>query len=213
MNSSSAITARDSRAGSPASPPVEFFRGWALFIREALANPRDVGALIPSSRVLARRMAQFVDPAAQDLVVELGAGTGVVTEALLERGVAPRRLVVLERSSALADLLRTRFPEVQVVCGDAADLRLLLRHAKIIPGSAPAQVVSSLPLRSLPPEKVHAILREIATVLRGGGHWIQYTYALRRREVPVGFARRESSRVWQNVPPARIDVYRPTGRS
>lgn len=157
-------------------------------------------------------MARLVDPVDQGLVIELGAGTGVVTEALLERGIPPARLVTLERSSALADLLRSRFPGVRVVCGDAADLRLLLRHAKATPLPKPVQVVSSLPLRSLPPDKVRGIVREIAHVIREGGHWIQYTYALGAREVPLGFKRHSFCRVWQNVPPARIDVYVPKGR-
>ncbi len=186
-----------------------FLRDWALFVREAIANPRDVGALVPSSQALARRMAQLVAPSTDSLVVELGAGTGVVTQAILARGISPKRLVVLERSEPLVDLLRARFPGLQVICGDAADLGLLLRHGKFAPGSAPSQVVSSLPLRSLPPDKVHAIIREIAMVVRNGGHWIQYTYALRARTVPTGFNHRESSLVWQNVPPARVDVFTP----
>lgn len=212
LNASTAIPARDGRP-APNSGAIEFLRDWAIFVREAISSPRDVGALIPSSRSLARRMARLVEPADRGLVVELGAGTGVVTEALLERGVPPHHLIALERSAALADLLRSRFPGVRVICGDAADLRLLLRHAKAVPASAPVQVVSSLPLRSLPPDKVHAIIREIATVVKDGGHWIQYTYALRKREEPLGFVRREFTRVWQNVPPARIDVYAPAPRA
>jgi phospholipid N-methyltransferase len=187
-----------------------------LFVREALSNPRDVGALFPSSRTLARKMAALVDPAEDSYVLELGAGTGVVTEALLEHGIPPQRLIVLERSTSLADLLRSRFPSTRVICGDAADLRLLLRHHQgpgPKPGSASIRIVSSLPLRVLPPDKVHAILREIAGVLRPGGSWIQYTYALGQREVPAGFVRQQTTLVWQNVPPARVDVFKTAPRN
>lgn len=189
------------------------FRSWALFLREAISSPRDVGAFLPSSRTLARRIARLVDDPGDGTIVELGAGTGAVTEALLERGIPPRRLIALERSTSMADLLRARFPEVRVICGDAADLRLLLRHARGSETQAgPAQIVSSLPLRVLPADKVQAILREIAGVLRTGGHWIQYTYALRPREVHPGFRRRDSVLVWQNIPPARVDVFLPASR-
>lgn len=139
------------------------------------------------------------------LVVELGAGTGVVTEALLARGIPPQRLIAIERSPALANLLRERFPEVRVVCGDAAELGTLLQDAGA--EARRVNVVSSLPLRSLPPSQVRAILGEIAQVLRAGGHWIQYTYALAQRAVPLGFQRCSSAFVWRNLPPARVDVF------
>lgn len=184
-----------------------------MFAREVITNPRDVGAVIPSSRSLAQRMAQWVDPEQPGPVIELGGGTGVITEALLQRGVHPQRLVTLERSEALADLLRSRFPDIHVICGDAADLRLLLPRSAAPTPAAPARIVSSLPLKSLPPDKVLAILRQIASVLRNGGDWIQYTYALRRGEVPTGFVRRETAFVWANVPPARIDVFTARPRS
>jgi phosphatidylethanolamine/phosphatidyl-N-methylethanolamine N-methyltransferase len=141
----------------------------------------------------------------EDLVVELGAGTGAVTEALLARGVPARQLIAIERSPALADLLRARFPGIRVVCGDAVHLRRLLRHLGT--GGARINIVSSLPLRSLPPKQVHSILKEIGGVLRSGGRWIQFTYALVGRQIPRGFAREASSLVWRNLPPARVDVF------
>lgn len=200
------MTARASRSASTPEP-MGLLRGWALFVREAITNPRDVGAVVPSSPTLARRMARLVDPAQDGLVIELGAGTGVVTEALLKRGVPPHRLVAIERSTALAEHLRVRFPGLRVICGDAADLRQLLRRygSKIAAGRN--QIVSSLPLRSIPAPKVLEILGEIGALLRGGGHWVQYTYALSNRQAPEGFVRRNSILVWKNVPPARVDVF------
>lgn len=182
-------------------------RGWALFVREALANPRDMGAVVPSSPTLARRMARLVDPHQEGLVIELGAGTGVVTEALILRGIPFQRLIAIERSTALAGHLRARFPGLRVVCGDAANLRQLLRKCGSNLGSGAHQIVSSLPLRSIPASKVRDILGEIAVLVRGGGHWIQYTYALAHRQPPDGFVRQNSILVWKNVPPARVDVF------
>jgi phospholipid N-methyltransferase len=196
---------------SPRVDPIALAREWLLFLREAFAHPRAVGSIIPSSPALAHRMAQAARCDGSHLVVELGAGTGAVTEALLARGIAPRLLLLVERSAALASLLRDRFPGVRVICGDAADLRRLIR--RFVPAATCVDVISSLPLRSLPAEKVRAILCEIGAVLRRGGRWVQYTYALARREIPPGFVRYASSLVWQNIPPARVDILgRATGR-
>lgn len=206
MNGSTAITARGERAGR-SSREAAPFRGWAAFVREALANPRNVGALLPSSKTLARHLARHTRPEAGGLTVDLGAGTGVVTAALLDRGVPPGQLVAVERAPALSEILRTRFPGIRVVCGDAAELRRLLRRQLREAPDGPVQIVSSLPLRTLPEPVVRSILREIAALLGTEGVWVQYTYALAHRRVPPGFRRRESSFVWKNVPPARIDVF------
>lgn len=206
MNGSPAIAAREGRSRTEVREPA-FFPGWFVFLREAITNPRNVGALFPSSRTLARRMARHAQIDARGPVVELGAGTGVVTAALLEHGIPPSRLFAVERSPALAEILRERFPGIQVVCGDACELRPLLEaHASArLPG--PVQIVSSLPLRSLPEPVVAAIVREIAALVGTDGAWIQYTYALAHRRIPPGFHRRQSSVVWRNVPPARVDVF------
>jgi len=181
-------------------------RGWFVFAREAFANPREIGAVVPSSPALARRMARFVPSTPSGLVVELGAGTGVVTEALLDQGIPPHRLIAVELSASLARVLRNRFVDVQVLAGDAANLRRLLRRSGADLQSGPVTIVSSLPLRSLPAPKVSTILREISALIRTEGRWIQYTYALAHRRVPHGFARNQSSFVWGNIPPARVDV-------
>lgn len=151
-------------------------------------------------------MAHRVDLSDDDAIVELGAGTGVVTQALRRRLPSPQRLVAIERAPNLADLLRSRFPDIRVICGDAAKLRQLIRRA--VPNAHRLHVVSSLPLRSLPADQVRIILREISGVLQSGGSWVQYTYALADRRVPDGFVRVASSFVWRNVPPARIDVFK-----
>ncbi len=212
MNGSPAIAAREERSAPDLRTPARF-RGWALFVLEALSSPRNVGALLPSSKALARRMARLAAERGDGLVLELGAGTGVVTDALLDAGIAPARLVAVERSAALAEVLRERFPDVRVLCGDAADLRRLLRRHLRNAAQGPVQVVSSLPLRVLPEPTVKAIVREIGSLIRNGGSWIQYTYALAHRRVPHGFRRRTSAVVWRNVPPARLDVFTAAGDS
>ena len=176
----------------------------ALFMREILINPRAMGAAFPSSRKLAYNMARQVPLSGAGIIVELGAGTGVVTEALLERGIAPGRLIVVERAAALAAYLRRRFPQVTVIQGDARHLgRLLGKHNPEV-----TAVVSSLPLRSLPDGVVRTIMAELNAVLKHGGRLIQFTYDLRPMAgVFYRFERIVSKIVWSNVPPARVDVF------
>ncbi len=180
------------------------------FSSELLRAPRDVGAACPSSRTLARAMAEGIDVDNDRLLIELGAGTGSVTQALLDRGVPVNRLIVIERSEVLVRRLRRRFPLVTVIQGDAAQLSALLgEQTQNICG-----VVSSLPLRSLQPAVADAIIAGILEVLGDGGRLVQFTYDLRRTSVPErpGLDQISTRRVWANLPPARVDVfdYRPT---
>lgn len=190
------------------APPA---RVWWTFLRELAANPRAIGAACPSSPALARRMVEFVEPRDDALVIELGGGTGVVTEALLARGVAPARLMVIEQAPNLARLLRDRFPGAHIVGGDAAHLRAHLRRWRPGPGARVSHIVSSLPLRSLAPGTAGEILGQVGGVLgEHRGAFLQYTYALASvRHVPPGLRRRASAVVWWNLPPARVDVFSP----
>jgi len=176
-----------------------------LFGREILDSPRSIGAICPSSPLLARRMASLVEPG-DGKVVELGGGTGTVTAALLERGIDPGQLIVVEQSAKLSALLRRRFPEVTVINGDAARLKELLGpdHGKV------ASIVSSLPLRSLEPHTVRNILGQLEKVLQTDGLFLQYTYSHRdlRSRLSSRFKSVHSCTVWGNLPPARIDAYR-----
>jgi phosphatidylethanolamine/phosphatidyl-N-methylethanolamine N-methyltransferase len=178
----------------------------ALFLREVFSNPRMMGAACPSSRQLALSMAGLLPRGFKGEVVELGAGTGVVTAALLKHGIKAQQLTVVERSPALVAYLRRRYPQLKVIEGDAAEL------ATIVGASAGrvAAVISSLPLRSLPRSKVGSIMSEVDSVLSPAGVFIQFTYAF--RSLPRVFPRRfrpvRSRIVWRNLPPARISMFR-----
>src|SRR6185312_7041355 len=93
------------------------------FLRTWIEKPLHVGAVMPSSKNLARTMAQFVDPNASGPIVELGPGTGAITNALIERGVDPAQLVLVEYNPGFCALLRDRYPQAKVVQGDAYRLR------------------------------------------------------------------------------------------
>ncbi|MHB1591304.1 MAG: class I SAM-dependent methyltransferase [Sulfuricella sp.] len=172
-----------------------------VFAREFFSAPTSVGAVWPSSSRLAKYLAAQVPLQLQGLVIELGAGTGVVTQALLERGVNPENLVVIERAPAFVQHLKARFPAIRVIQGDASLLGRL-----IPPGVLVDAIVSSLPLRTLPPREVAGIVEQWRCVLAPEGMVIQFTYGLRRRHgQPMdGFAVHASRIIWWNVPPARV---------
>ena len=96
------------------------------FFRSLVEKPLTVGAVAPSGKALARVMASYVNPAAPGPIVELGPGTGPVTEALVERGIDPARLTLVEFDPEFCQLLRQRFPAANVVQGDAYDLKQTL---------------------------------------------------------------------------------------
>ncbi len=168
---------------------------------------------MPSGRLLAGAMARTTLAEMQGRdghVVELGAGTGVVTEALLAAGIPANRLALVERDPELAAFLRTRFKGPQIVEGDAARLADLLVKQGIRQVSA---VVSSLPLLSLPADVVGGIVRGVFEALPRGGALVQFTYGPSppiprglRDELSLRGA--SSRRIWRNVPPAVVWTFR-----
>jgi phosphatidylethanolamine/phosphatidyl-N-methylethanolamine N-methyltransferase len=177
------------------------------FIRSWLERPLSTGAVTPSGRVLARTMARYVSPGMAGPVVELGPGTGPVTEALIAKGIAPERLVLVEFNPTFCQLLRTRFPAATVVQGDAYGMRRLLTGLLQQPAAA---IVSGLPLVTKPVRLRLRLLRDALELLRPGAPFVQFTYAV----VPpipnrlAGVRAEASERIWKNMPPARVWVYR-----
>lgn len=178
-----------------------------LLMKELIRDPRDMGTLFPSSDALADEMAFALSPTLirSGLLVELGAGTGPVTEALLRHGVDPRQLVVVEKSESLAESLKERFSGVLVLCCGAEELRALL------PTDQPVRaIISSLPFRSLPQEVSLRIMHEVDATLAPGGLFVQFTYALfgEMPFVPRYFRKIRSHVVLYNIPPAKVEVFR-----
>src|SRR5215472_7385643 len=116
-----------------------------LFLQEWIANPQRTGAVVPSSRKLAAAMAQWLPSDPNSYVLELGPGTGAVTQALLAHGLRQDRLVAIERNPKLAHLLHERFPRAHIITGDAWQLDELL-HRRNHPIRHVGAVISSLPL-------------------------------------------------------------------
>jgi phosphatidylethanolamine/phosphatidyl-N-methylethanolamine N-methyltransferase len=177
------------------------------FLRSWIEKPLHVGAVMPSGRLLARTMAHYVDPYAEGPVVELGPGTGAITNALIERGVDQKRLVLVEYNPGFCALLRDRYPQAKVVQGDAYTLRDTLWNVLSAPATA---IVSGLPLVTKPMMTRLKLIRDAFAALAPGAPFVQFTYAVIPpipKSLP-GVSTEASERIWMNLPPARVWVYR-----
>lgn len=180
----------------------------ALFLQEWILRPQQIGAIAPSSRNLSRAMADWLPADPDEFVLELGPGTGSVTEAMLDRGLRHDRLIAIEKSPRMASLLRERFPRTRIITGDALQLDKLVKK-RLNRAEGVGTVMSSLPLRIFPPEVAGELVQKIRHVLLPGGVWIQYSYHL-GSERPKGssaFRLLNTHVVWWNLPPARVSVY------
>ena len=177
------------------------------FIRSWFEKPLSTGAVMPSSKALARTMAHYVDPQSSGPVIELGPGTGPVTEALVQRGVDPKRLILVEFNPDFCRLLRKRYPAATVVQGDAYRLRRLLSSTLREPAAA---VVSGLPLVTKPLRTRLRLIADAMGLLAPGAPFVQFTYSVAPpipKSLP-GVSTEASERIWMNLPPARVWVYR-----
>jgi phosphatidylethanolamine/phosphatidyl-N-methylethanolamine N-methyltransferase len=183
---------------------------WTFF-RQWLRNPRAMAALSPSSRQLARLMIEQLPEGARH-IVELGGGTGVITQALLEHGIEPANLLVVELNEELHQLLHQRFPDVRIVCGDAQELKAIVRDGDFATGEGVDAVVSGLGMLSMSRTTQRAILSGVFAVLGERGRFIQFTYGpaspLSRELLnELGLRVNRAGVAWLNVPPATVYVY------
>jgi phosphatidylethanolamine/phosphatidyl-N-methylethanolamine N-methyltransferase len=185
---------------SYANDALHFFRAW-------MAAPLRTGAQLPSGRGLAKAMAAAVDPDMPGVVVELGSGTGAITAALVERGIAPERLILIEADPQFCALLKARYPRARVLSGDAYEAPRMLRELGIGPIAA---VVSGLPLLTQKPVKRQRLLLGLLRLGVPGSAFVQFTYFY-RSPIPIGtrnIASDASPIVWWNLWPARVYTYR-----
>jgi phosphatidylethanolamine/phosphatidyl-N-methylethanolamine N-methyltransferase len=186
--------------------PTDAFTDNLRFLRALIARPKNIGAVAPSSRALARAIARQIDPARPGPVLELGPGTGVITSALLEHGIAPERLTVIEYDSDFAAAIAARFHGVHVIQGDAFDLNRTLGARHIEPF---AGIISGIPLLNFPMMRRQAYMEALTSRLAPGAPLIQFSYGMHAPVVPPpNFSVVCAALVWANLPPARVWVYR-----
>lgn len=179
---------------------IRFFKG-------VMQGPKSVGAIVPTSSITAKRMASVVNPQSGLPVLELGPGTGVITKAILARGVRPENLVSIEYSEDFYDRLTQDFPGVNFIHGDAFDLpNSLGRFA----GQTFDSVVSAVPLLSFPMPARVKLLEDLLNLLPPGRPVMQITYG------PVSPILAQPDRyqiqhfdfIVRNIPPAQLWIYR-----
>jgi phosphatidylethanolamine/phosphatidyl-N-methylethanolamine N-methyltransferase len=184
-------------------------RGRHHFIVAAMRAPFQIGGFLPSSRTLARAMAAAVDVSREGSVVELGAGTGVVTHALLKAGIAVDKLVVFERDERLHAVLSQQYHHLNILQADAIGLAEVLASIGVKKVNA---VVSSLPFLVMPLPVRQAIQQQMAQVIGEDGVIVQFTYGTKS---PISIQEMRKNHlhgkrvklVMANVPPAHIWVY------
>jgi len=177
-----------------------FFRAW-------IDGPMVMGAIAPSGNALANVVAKQVDPSSLGPIIELGPGTGSMTDALIKRGIDPKRLILIEFNKTFCGLLKDRFKGATVLHGDAYQMGHALKNLSINPAAA---VVSGLPLYSRPQEERIRLVREAFRYMAPGAPFIQFTYAA-TSPIPLDthdIAAEGLPLVWLNLPPARVWIYR-----
>lgn len=175
------------------------------FLRALIARPKNIGALMPSSPALAEAIARQIAPHAGP-VLEIGPGTGVVTEAILARGIAPEGLTLLEYDEDLARHLAERFPRAHVIQGDAFDLDHVLGPRN---GSPFGAIVSGIPLLNHSMARRQAYVAGLGRRLMPGGPLIQFSYGPQAPvNPPAGYSVARTATVLANIPPAKVWVYR-----
>ena len=176
------------------------------FLRSWMEKPLHMGAVMPSGKVLARTVARYVDHESTAPVIELGPGTGAITDALIARGVDQKRLVLVEFNPEFCALLKERYPLAIIIQGDAYNLAKTL-SSLTEPASA---MVSGLPLVTKPMLTRLKLMRDAFLKLAPNAPFIQFTYSVNPpmpKSLP-GIQTQASERVWMNLPPARVWVYR-----
>lgn len=172
------------------------------FLRRLIASPRNVGAIAPSGHMLAAAMVKPLDVMVGP-VLELGPGPGSFTRAILDKGLPPEQLTVVERDPEFVATIRQRFPGIHIVHGDALQL------GRVLPDIKFAGAMSGLPLLNFPYEARENLVRDVLNRLLPGAPFVQFSYGMHspvaaNAEISVTRA----AFVWNNLPPARVWVYR-----
>lgn len=187
------------RLGRKFDEEIRFFKGW-------MDGPKRVGAILPTSGITARRMASVITPQSGLPVLELGPGTGIITKAILQRGIAPEKLVSIEFSTDFYQHLVKTFQGVRFINGDAFDLENTLGDMKDSQFDA---VISAIPMLSFPMERRIALLEDLLNRMPHGRPVMQITYGPVSPIIaqPDRYRIKHYDFVVRNIPPAQLWTY------
>ncbi|MGV8951439.1 MAG: class I SAM-dependent methyltransferase [Cypionkella sp.] len=172
-----------------------------LFLRQLLTEPKQISAIAPSSRWLAKAMAQGLGPQS-GRVVEFGPGTGALTRGILAAGVPPENITLFEMSAEFVSHLRLAMPRITV--HHAAAQAAIDR----VPAGV-ERVISGLPLLSMPLDLRRSIVQAAFDILAPDGVYTQFTYGPNSPVTAeiiadLGLVATKGPKVWANLPPARV---------
>jgi phosphatidylethanolamine/phosphatidyl-N-methylethanolamine N-methyltransferase len=181
------------------------------FLQAFLKNPLKVGAIMPSSPELARKMLSGVKPDAENVVLELGVGTGAITKFIEEIVPDERSYFGLELNPDLAKSNHEKFPDLEIVCGSACDMSAIYQESGF---GKVSYIISCLPFVSLPSAVSEKIYQQIEEFMEAGCMFRTFQYAhgyytpaaLKLREfMRDRYGKSKRSRlVVKNVPPAYV---------
>ena len=179
------------------------------FLQAFLKNPGTVGSITPSSPELARRMVAGLRPDENNVVLELGVGTGAITKFLQDLVPNDESYLGIELDRDLVRSLRRKYPDMKIARGNALDAAEI--HGKSGLGKV-GTIICCLPFVSMPNEVGEKILLEIDKFMQHGctfrtfqyAHGYYFPSAIKLREFMrdrYGKSKR-SPLIVKNVPPA-----------
>lgn len=180
--------------------------GTKLFLLRVLRNPRQLGAVVPSSRHLGALLAKHAAFDESSPIVELGGGSGSLTRALIKAGISPERIYVIELDPELAKYLKSAMPLVNVIQGNATDLEHILPPHII---GKVHRIVSGLPMINMPQPVRRQILESCFQIMIPEGAYLQYTYSPRSSIDAKSYQlnKKRLGTVFLNLPPATVWQY------
>ncbi|UFJ41257.1 phospholipid methyltransferase [Brevibacillus humidisoli] len=172
-----------------------------VFLKRFVSHPGRVGSVIPSSRFLCRQMTRQIPWSKANVMIELGPGTGVFTQAILTRKREDTQFFVVERDPEFREILRERFPGL-IICDEATQLTSYLTQMNLPKADV---IISGLPFAVFPPTLRNSILENVTESLVPGGMFVTFQYSLQMKaELQQRFDQVDISFTPLNVPPAFV---------
>lgn len=177
------------------------------FIRGMMAQPKTVGAIMPTSARMAAKMASIIDTGSGLPVLELGPGTGVITKAILAMGIKPENLVSIEYSTQFYQHLQDKYPGVNFINGDAFNIEQTLEAYR---GQKFDCVISGIPLLNFPMHSRVKLIESLLDLLPPGRPVVQFSYGPKSpvAKHPAVYKTEHFDFIVRNIPPAQIWHYK-----
>lgn len=176
-----------------------------MFLKQYLLHPRQVGAVKPSSKYLAKKMVHHVSFEKAECIAEFGPGTGVFTEEVIRAKRDETLFLVFEVNDSFYEELEKKysgFPNVQIIHDSAQRLGRYLKEHQL---KKVDYVISGLPFASLPGDVSDSILKECRKYLSPRGLFITFQYTLLKKKLFQRFFRIAAiEKERRNIPPAYV---------